>query len=139
MAHRAPAWMENLVEVISECVEAQSPMGPLGYRYLAQGDPWELMVYPTPVELVGGADDGAVVNPGFSLDLQALLAHFDRVEAFQWYPSGLGPYDTEGPCVSIEGLYQPMVLVSNKPNNHIGILQTKFSYGERHEARRIRL
>jgi hypothetical protein len=25
MAHRAPAWMENLVEVISECVEAQSP------------------------------------------------------------------------------------------------------------------
>jgi len=106
MAHRAPAWMENLVEVISECVEAQSPMGPLGYRYLAQGDPWELMVYPTPVELVGGADDGAVVIPGFSLDLQALLAHFDRVEAFQWYPSGLGPYDPEGPCVSIEGLYQ---------------------------------
>src|SRR6266851_5858245 len=43
MAHRAPAWMENLVEVISECVEAQSPMGPLGYRYLAQGDPCELM------------------------------------------------------------------------------------------------
>jgi hypothetical protein len=36
MAHRAPAWMENLVEVISECVEAQSPMGPLGYRYLVQ-------------------------------------------------------------------------------------------------------
>src|SRR5262249_19451653 len=94
------------VEIISECVEAQSSMGPLGYRYLAQGDPWELMVYPTPVELVGGADDGAVVNPGFSLDLQALLAHFDRVEAFQWYPIGLGPYDTEGPCVSIEGLYQ---------------------------------
>jgi hypothetical protein len=54
----------------------------------------------------GGADDGAVVIPGFSLDLQALLAHFDRVEAFQWYPSGLGPYDPEGPCVSIEGLYQ---------------------------------
>jgi hypothetical protein len=35
MAHRAPAWMEHLVEIISECVEAQSPMGPLGYRYLA--------------------------------------------------------------------------------------------------------
>jgi hypothetical protein len=51
MAHRAPAWMANLVEVISECVEAQSPMGPLGYRYLAQGDPWELMVYPTPCSI----------------------------------------------------------------------------------------
>ena len=51
MTHRAPAWMETLVEVISACVEAQSPMGPLGYRYLAQGDPCELLVYPTPVEL----------------------------------------------------------------------------------------
>ena len=55
-----------MVEVISACVEAQSPMGPLGYRYLAQGDPCELLVYPTPVELVGGAEDGAVVLPGFS-------------------------------------------------------------------------
>jgi hypothetical protein len=86
MAQRAPAWLENLVEVISECVEAQSPMGPLGYRSLAQGDPCELLVYPTPVELVGGAEDGAVVLPGFSLDLQALLAHFDRVEACRWSP-----------------------------------------------------
>ena len=32
-----------------------------------------------------------------------------------------------------------MVLVSDKPNNDIGILQTKFSHRERHEARRIGL
>ena len=81
-------------------------MGPLGYRYLAQGDPCELLVYPTPVELVGGAEDGAVVLPGFSLDLHVLLTHFDRVEACRWSPNGLGPYDPDGPCVSIEGLYQ---------------------------------
>src|SRR4029450_4353357 len=31
-----------------------------------------------------------------------------------------------------------MVLVSDKPSNNIGILQTKFSYGKRHEARRVR-
>jgi hypothetical protein len=32
-----------------------------------------------------------------------------------------------------------MVLVSDKPGNNLGILQTKFSYGERHEARRMGL
>jgi hypothetical protein len=32
-----------------------------------------------------------------------------------------------------------MVLVSDKPSNDIGILQTKFSYRERHEASRVRL
>ena len=106
VAQRAPAWMVNLVEVISECVEAHSPMGPLGYRYLAQDDPCELLVSPTPVELVGGAEDGAMVIPGFSLDLHVLLAHCDRVEACQWSFHGLGPYDPDGPCVSIEGLSQ---------------------------------
>jgi hypothetical protein len=32
-----------------------------------------------------------------------------------------------------------MVLVSYIPDNYVSILQTKFSYGERHEARRIGL
>jgi len=106
MAQRAPAWMGHFVEVISACVEAYSPMGSLGSRSLAQGDPCELLVSPTPVELVGGAEDGAVVIPGFSLDLHVLLAHCDRVEACQWSPHGLGPDDPDGLWVSIEGLSQ---------------------------------
>jgi len=98
--------METVVEVISECVEAKSPMGPLGSRSLAQGQPCALLVYPTPVELVGGVEDGAVVIHGFSLALHVRLAHGDRVEACQWSPHGLGPDDPDGPCVSIEELSQ---------------------------------
>lgn len=33
----------------------------------------ELVVYATPVELVGGEYDGAIVIPEFSLDMQALV------------------------------------------------------------------
>jgi len=36
-------------------------------------------------------------------------------------------------------LYQPMVLVSYKLNNNIGILQTELSHREGHEARRVGL
>ena len=98
--------METLVEVISACVEAHSLMGPLGSRDLAPGAPCALLASPTPVELVSGAEEGAVVLPGCSLDLHGLLAHGDRVEACQWSPHGLGPDDPDGPCVSIEGLSQ---------------------------------
>ena len=35
--------------------------------------------------------------------------------------------------------YEPMVLVSDKLNDVIRLLQTKLSYRERHEARRIGL
>jgi hypothetical protein len=37
------------------------------------------------------------------------------------------------------GVYQPMVLVSDKPSNDIGLLQTKLSNREGHEARRVGL
>jgi len=56
--------MATLVEVIRPCVEAHSPMGPLGARDLAPGAPGALLVSPTSVELVSGADEGAAVLPG---------------------------------------------------------------------------
>jgi hypothetical protein len=98
--------MAALVDVVAECFDAHSPMGPLGFRYLEEEALGELVVYPTPVELIGGAADGTVVIPGFSLDLQALLAAFERVTGLQWCAHGFGPHDPEGPCVSLEGIYQ---------------------------------
>jgi hypothetical protein len=98
--------METLVEVISACVEVHSPMGPLGSRDLAPGAPCALLVSPPPVELVRGADDGAVVLPDCSLDLHVLLAHCDRVEACRWAPYGLGSSNPDGPRVAIERLSQ---------------------------------
>ena len=93
-----------MVEVISACVEAHRLMGPLGSRDLALGAPCALLASPTPVELVSGAEKGAVVLPGCSLDLHGLLAHGDRVEACQGSPHGGGSYDPDGSRVAIEGL-----------------------------------
>ena len=81
-------------------------MGPLEYGYRLEEDIVELIVYPTPVELVGGAVDGAVVVPGFSLDLQMLPAAFERVDALHWQAHSMGSYDLEGPHLSLEGIYQ---------------------------------
>jgi len=106
MAQHPPAWMEALVDVGAECLDAHSPMGPVGFRYCEEDERAGLVVYSTPVELVGGAKDGTVVIPSFSLDLHALLAAFERVTALQWCAHGFGPYDPEGPCVSLEGIYQ---------------------------------
>ena len=99
--------METVVEVISACVEVHRPMGLRGSRSLALGAPGALLVSPTPVELVrGGAEEGAMVLPGCSLDLHVLLAHGDRVEACRWAPYGLGSSNPAGPRVAIERLSQ---------------------------------
>jgi hypothetical protein len=81
-------------------------MGQLEYRYHLEEDIVELTIYPTPVELVGGAVDGAVVVPGFSFDIYMLQSAFEQVDALDWQAHSMGPHDLEGPHLSLEGIYQ---------------------------------
>jgi hypothetical protein len=99
-----PAWLDELVEAVADGLTADGPMGPLGFRHGHEEGCWGLVVYPTPVELLGGAHDGAVVAPGFTLDLEGLRAAFDRVDDFGWDAVGL--HDAEGPHVRVEGEYR---------------------------------
>ena len=106
MGHRPSAWLTALVEGVAGCMEAHSPMGALGWRYHEDEELVELVVYPTLVELVGGEHDGTIVVPGFSLDVQALQAVFERVTALHWHAQDVGPDDDDGPHISLEGTYQ---------------------------------
>ena len=97
-------WAQALVDEVSTCMEIGSPMGPLGYRYANDVDFVELTVYPTPVELVGGAEDGGIVDPDFHLDLGELTKVFDEVVHFGW--KALGLLDEEGSQISVEGKFR---------------------------------
>jgi hypothetical protein len=66
-------------------------MGPMGYRYGEEEGFWEVDVYSTPVELVGGAADGEVVVPGFSLDLEGIRGIFDEITFLGWQSLSLPP------------------------------------------------
>ncbi len=97
------AWLDDLLAEISGCVEPEREMGPLGLKYFEEEGFWEVWIYPTGVELVGGAHDGAVIAPGFSLDLKRLGLAFDAVLDFSWDALGL---NSEGPHITIEGVFQ---------------------------------
>src|SRR5207253_9016042 len=97
-------WLDLLQDAVAACIEADSPLGPLGLRYHEEEGFWEIWIYPTPVELVGGAHDGAVVVPGFRLDLDQLRQEFDTVVAFGW--DALGLTGSEGPHVAVEGVFR---------------------------------
>lgn len=106
MVVHPPAWLNALVDAVANCLEPHSPMGPLGYRYLTETDITELIVYPTPIELVGGAHDGEVVTAGFLLDLGALQTAFEQLDALYWQAQGLGPDDPESSHLSLEGVFR---------------------------------
>ncbi len=118
---QTPAWMKALVDVVSGCMEVHTVMGPLGFRWGEEDQFWEVIVYPTPIELVGGAADGELVSPGFSLNLQELWCSFDEVTDVNWCAYDFGPHDPDGPYISIEGVYQGhhvyLKVVSEAPND----------------------
>lgn len=97
-----PVFLQALMEAVEGYLSADTAMGPMGFRYHEEDGFWEVLIFPTPVELLGGAHDGAVVAPGFSLDLEGLRGEFDEVTAFSWQALGFA----DGPYVAIEGVYQ---------------------------------
>jgi hypothetical protein len=96
-------WLDQLVEAVADHMTADGVTGPLGVRYGEEDGIWEVIIYLPPVELIGGAVDGEIVAPGFSLDLEGLRSRFDRVDDFSWQALGL---DDDGPRVAINGVYQ---------------------------------
>jgi len=96
-------WLDLLRDAVSGCIEADSPMGPLGLRYHQEEGFWEVWVFTTPVELVGGACDGEVVMPDFWLDLEQLREEFESISTLGW--SALGLNSSEGPHINVEGIF----------------------------------
>lgn len=102
----APQWLETLVQLVANAMEGYTALGPLSYRYRHQDGVWEIVLYPTPIALRGGPDHGAIIVPGFSLDLKPLLDRFEEVIAVSWTTQPFGPDDSANPSVSIEGRFQ---------------------------------
>jgi hypothetical protein len=75
-----PAWVHELAETVAGNMTSMSGPGPIGFLYREEDGFGELAVYPKSVELVGGAEDGEIVAPGFSLDLEELRAEFERID-----------------------------------------------------------
>jgi hypothetical protein len=97
-------WLESLRDAVASCIECESPMGPLGLRYFQEEGFWEGLVFPTPVELVGGACDGEVVVPDFWLDLEWLREQFESISDLGWNALGLNA--PEGPYINVAGIFR---------------------------------
>jgi len=85
-------------------MESLSGPDPVGFLYREEAGFWDIAIYPKSVEVVGGPEDGEILAPGFSLDLEGLRAEFERVDGISW--KSLGWPGGEGPHVSIEGAFR---------------------------------
>jgi hypothetical protein len=102
----SPTWIDSLIMNICDSIEGYSVTAGIGSHHRQEDELLELIIHPISIELVGGAEDGAEVVPEFSLDVQSVLAALEQVDAVYWFAHGFGPYNPEGPNISIEGIYE---------------------------------
>lgn len=97
-----PSWLDDLVQAVANCIVSQGAS--IGSRFIVEDDSWQIWIYPMPVEVIGGANDGEIVTPGFTLELEWLRPAFERIDSTGWNSLGASPAD--GPFVWIEGIFQ---------------------------------
>ena len=74
-------WVEEFLGQLEGSLEWQS-LGTISWRFV-EDENW-LLLAPSILEVVGGANDGETVYPFYSLDVSHLVEVFDEVPAMHW-------------------------------------------------------
>jgi|TARA_R110002051_G_scaffold311058_2_gene384637 hypothetical protein len=106
-----PEWLLELVNKVHNAIEPLSLMGQLGYRWLSPESSvnvsgvWVLGVYPCANEIRGGRKDGAIIHPGFRLNISSFLSGFSSIGNMAWIHPTVYNGSFEGPRLCVEGTY----------------------------------
>lgn len=102
-----PAWLPALLEEVSQAYVPLGHVGALGcalWEPQAPANPdnnWTVAVYPLPVQVQGGKQDGCDVVAGFTLDVLRLSRCLDPVRRAAWTVC----YASHGPAFGLVGRF----------------------------------
>lgn len=98
-----PQWLSEFADKIAVCLQPLEKMPPVGCHFAYHGGTWEVSLFVSPTEVVGGQFDGERYPGLFVLDLIDVLQVFDVVESAGWQPQPINEQDELCNHVSVEG------------------------------------
>ncbi len=101
-----PAWLQQFADRVSEQIRAVDVLAPLGCHFFESPDQWEITLFVSATEILGGPQDGRRRVSRFFVDVQGVCNTFDHVESVTWQAQGLGAEDDLGPHLSVEGIFR---------------------------------
>lgn len=105
MSHSTPQWIQDLTHAVTEEIYPFDILSPVGCHYHRGETQWEVTIFASSTELIGGPRDGLRTSSKFSLNLTGVHGILDRVTEFRWQPLYVGEGDELGPHISLEGSY----------------------------------
>jgi hypothetical protein len=100
-----PDWLVEMANQVAQAIEGFELLAPIGSHvwFNEMLDQWELSVFPSATEVLGGRFDGKRNDSRFSLDIALVLGAFDTVSQVRWQSHRLGEDDELGQHISVEG------------------------------------
>jgi hypothetical protein len=78
-------------------------MAPIGCHYYCTENTWEISLFVSSTQIVGGQRDGEVRRSRFCLDIDAVRKLFTEVHGVAWQAQVLASDDELGPHIEVHG------------------------------------
>ena len=103
-----PDWLERLANEVIRQIHAVDVLAPIGCHsfHNQEDDQWEVTVFASSTEIIGGRLDGKITSSKFALDVRGLYELFTDVTCIEWQSHQLGPEDELGAHILIEGTFE---------------------------------
>jgi len=100
-----PNWLEEFVNEVCVHLHAVDDAPSLGCHASQADDLWEVTLFFSPTETIGGVRDGERTPCLYLVDVMTLLQVFETVDTASWQPLPLGPEDDLKSHFAIVGTY----------------------------------
>jgi hypothetical protein len=103
---RPPTWLAETANRIASHIHGADPLAPIGCHYYHDeaSDLWEVTIFVSYTETVGGELDGKLTKSRFSVELIGWGEVFSEVHRFSWQAVSMGADDELGPHLAVEGM-----------------------------------
>ncbi|HWL10569.1 MAG TPA: hypothetical protein VNQ76_19340 [Planctomicrobium sp.] len=101
-----PDWLEQFVEDVCGSLHAVDESSSMGCHYQEAEDLWEVTLFFSPIEVVGGEHDGLRQSCLYLVDTMSLLKVFSSIDSASWQPLSFGSEDDLKSHFAIVGVYQ---------------------------------
>lgn len=98
-----PDWLQNLVSDLTAALQSNDQLAPIGCHLCQVEEVWEVTLFVSRTELLGGEFDGEHLPGRFTLDVGRALIALDEIAQCWWQPLAAAPDDEVGPHLSIVG------------------------------------
>jgi hypothetical protein len=107
-----PDWLERLANEVTRRIYAVDVLSPIGCHsfYDEEDDLWEITVFASNTEVIGGKLDGKITASKFALDVHGVYEMFSDVNRLEWQSHRIGAEDELGAHVLVEGTFEGLFI-----------------------------